>query len=88
MRIAIDIGRVNEFGIGTYIWNLVRNLSQLDVATVPSRRLVGTHELGPLRPNFTQFIQSTPDPARRFLFHWRWGSWPDVVHIRIMIVPS
>jgi glycosyltransferase involved in cell wall biosynthesis len=86
MRIAIDIGRVNEFGIGTYIWNLVRNLSQLDDRN--EYLLAGTdrnfHELGPLGPNFTQFIQSD-----------RTGSWreqlsltlalgkrkPDVVHI-------
>jgi glycosyltransferase involved in cell wall biosynthesis len=86
MRIAIDIRRVNEFGIGTYIWNLVRNLSQLDDRN--EYLLAGTdrnfHELGPLRPNFTKFLQSD-----------RTGSWrsqlslslalgkqkPDVVHI-------
>ena len=86
MRIAIDIRRVNEFGIGTYIWNLVRNLSQLDDHN--EYLLAGTdknfHELGPLRPNFTKFFQSD-----------RTGSWrehlslslalakrkPDVVHI-------
>jgi glycosyltransferase involved in cell wall biosynthesis len=86
MRIAIDIRRVNEFGIGTYIWNLVRNLSQLDDHN--EYLLAGTdrnfHELGPLRPNFTKFLQSD-----------RTGTWreqfalsralskrkPDVVHI-------
>jgi len=86
MRIAIDIGRINEFGIGTYIWNLVRSLSQLDDRN--EYVLAGTdknfHELGPLRPNFTKFLQSD-----------RTGSWreqlalsleldeekPDVVHI-------
>lgn len=30
MRIAIDIRKINEFGIGTYIWNLVRNLAAID----------------------------------------------------------
>jgi glycosyltransferase involved in cell wall biosynthesis len=86
MRIAIDIRRVNEFGIGTYIWNLVRNLSQLDDRN--EYLLAGTdknfHELGPLRPNFTKFLQSDLT-----------GSWreqlslsralgkrkPDIVHI-------
>lgn len=86
MRIAIDIRRVNEFGIGTYIWNLVRNLSQLDDCN--EYLLAGTdrnfHELGPLRPNFKKFLQSD-----------RTGSWreqlslslalgkrkPDIVHI-------
>ena len=51
MRIAIDIRRVNEFGIGTYIWNLVRNLSEVDGQN--EYLLVGSdrnfHELGPLR---------------------------------------
>jgi glycosyltransferase involved in cell wall biosynthesis len=60
MRIAIDIRRVNEFGIGTYIWNLVRNLSQLDDRN--EYLLAGTdknfHELGPLSPNFKKFLQS------------------------------
>jgi len=86
MRIAIDIRRVNEFGIGTYIWNLVRNLSEVDDQN--EYLLAGSdrnfHELGPLRPNFSQLTQT--DPA---------GSWrehvsfplalgkrkPDVVHI-------
>jgi glycosyltransferase involved in cell wall biosynthesis len=86
MRIAIDIRRVNEFGIGTYIWNLVRNLSQVDEQN--QYMLAGSdrdfQELGPLRPNFTRLLQ----PERS-------GSWrgyvsmpialgkhkPDVVHI-------
>ena len=59
MRIAIDIRRINEFGIGTYIWNLVRNLSQVDDQN--EYLLAGSdrhfHELGPLGPNFTQLYQ-------------------------------
>ena len=30
MRIAIDIRKINEFGVGTYIWNLMRNLGAID----------------------------------------------------------
>src|SRR5262245_13871681 len=56
MRIAIDIRKINEFGVGTYIWNLVRNIAALDTAN--QYLLVGTqrhfHELGPLPPNFKQ----------------------------------
>ena len=59
MRIAIDIRRINEFGIGTYIWNLVRNLSLVDSQN--EYLLAGSnrnfHELGPLRSNFTQLYQ-------------------------------
>jgi glycosyltransferase involved in cell wall biosynthesis len=56
MRIAIDIRKINEFGAGAYIWNLVRNLAGLDQENeyllIGSRR--NFHELGPLPPNFTQ----------------------------------
>jgi glycosyltransferase involved in cell wall biosynthesis len=57
MRIAIDIRKINDFGAGAYIWNLVRNLAELDgeneYLLIGSRR--NFHELGPLPPNFTQF---------------------------------
>src|SRR5687768_9166957 len=59
MRIAIDIRRINEFGVGTYIWNLVRNLAALD--TRNDYLLIGSNrnfsELGPLPANFTQLYQ-------------------------------
>src|SRR5437868_12618829 len=59
MRIAIDIRRINEFGVGTYIWNLVRNLSAVDRQN--EYLLVGSssdfQELGPLGPNFSLFAR-------------------------------
>lgn len=59
MRIAIDIRKINEFGIGTYIWNLVRNLAAIDAGN--DYLLIGSHrnfhELGPLPANFTQLYQ-------------------------------
>jgi len=86
MRIAIDIRRVNEFGIGTYIWNLVRNLSQLDDHN--EYLLAGTdknfHELGPLRPNFTKFLQANLAGAWREQLSLSLALGkrkPDVVHI-------
>jgi glycosyltransferase involved in cell wall biosynthesis len=54
MRVAIDIRRVREFGVGTYIWNLVHNLAALD--TRNSYVLFGAEEdfqaLGNAGPNF------------------------------------
>ncbi len=54
MRIAIDIRKVHEFGVGTHIWNLVRSLSAVD--TDNHYFLLGSRrhflELGPLGPNF------------------------------------
>ncbi|HLQ78232.1 MAG TPA: glycosyltransferase family 1 protein [Terriglobia bacterium] len=59
MRIAIDIRKINEFGIGTYIWNLVRNLAVVD--TNNEYFLIGSdrnyQELGPLPASFKQFLQ-------------------------------
>jgi len=54
MRIAIDIRKVSEFGVGSHIWNLIRNLSKLDSENayflMGSRRQM--HEFGPLGRNF------------------------------------
>ena len=59
MRIAIDIRKINEFGVGTYIWNLVRNLAAIDLRN--EYLLIGSHrnfhELGPLPANFKQLYQ-------------------------------
>ncbi len=54
MKIAIDIRRMTEFGVGTYIRNVVRTLGRLDHEN--SYFLVGppakVQEIGPLPPNF------------------------------------
>ena len=67
MRIAIDIRKINESGVGTYIWNLVRNLSAIDCQN--EYLLVGSHrnfhELGPLPDNFKQMYQAEDES------HWR-----------------
>jgi len=67
MRIAIDIRKINEFGIGTYIWNLVRNLAAIDARN--EYLLLGSnrnfHELGPLPPNFRQLYQPDEDTIWR-----------------------
>ena len=70
MRIAIDIRKINEFGMGTYIWNLVRNIAALD--TNNEYLLVGEQrhflELGPLPPNFKQLYQ--PEGNSFLTRHW------------------
>jgi glycosyltransferase involved in cell wall biosynthesis len=57
IRIAIDIRKINEFGIGSYIWNLIRNIASIDhenqYLLMGSRR--NFYELGPLPPNFRPF---------------------------------
>ena len=67
MRIAIDIRKINEFGVGTYIWNLVRNLAMVD--TQNEYLLIGSnrnfHELGPLPANFKQLYQPEEESTWR-----------------------
>ena len=54
MKIAIDIRRMNEFGVGTYTRNIVRALGRLDHRN--EYFLLGSPqkvaEMGPLPPNF------------------------------------
>jgi glycosyltransferase involved in cell wall biosynthesis len=54
VKVAIDIRRMTEFGIGTYIRNVVRTLARLDVES--DYFLIGSpakvEECGPLPPNF------------------------------------
>jgi glycosyltransferase involved in cell wall biosynthesis len=69
MRVAIDIRKINEFGVGTYIWNLVRNLASIDPHS--EYLLIGSqrnfHELGPLPANFRQLYQ--PEGATLWNHH-------------------
>ena len=54
VKIAIDIRRMTEFGVGTYIRNVVRTLGRLDHEN--NYLLIGpppkVEEIGPLPPNF------------------------------------
>ena len=54
MKVAIDIRRMTEFGVGTYTRNIVRALGRLDRAN--KYFLIGSpgkvSEIGPLPPNF------------------------------------
>jgi glycosyltransferase involved in cell wall biosynthesis len=63
VKIAIDIRRMTEFGVGTYIRNIVRSLSRLDREN--SYLLIGpsakVQEIGPLPPNFHVVPLSAPE---------------------------
>src|ERR671925_1681451 len=63
MRIAIDIRRMTEFGVGTYTRNIVRALGRLDREN--KYFLIGSPqkvaEIGPLPPNFHTVPLLNPD---------------------------
>jgi len=63
VKIAIDIRRMTEFGVGTYIRNVVRTLGRLDLET--TYFLIGSpakvKEIGPLPPNFHSVPLAEPE---------------------------
>src|ERR1700693_2603134 len=63
VRIAIDIRRITEFGVGTYIRNVVRTLGRLDHEN--QYFLVGSpakvEEIGVLTPNFQTIEMFAPE---------------------------
>ncbi|MGC2058618.1 MAG: glycosyltransferase family 1 protein [Candidatus Sulfotelmatobacter sp.] len=63
MKIAIDIRRMTEFGVGTYIRNVIRTLGRLDHETTyfllgPSTKV---KEIGPLPSNFHTVALAEPE---------------------------
>ncbi len=63
MKIAIDIRRMTEFGVGTYIRNVVRTLGKLDREN--KYLLIGSpakvKEIGSLPPNFHTVLLMEPE---------------------------
>jgi glycosyltransferase involved in cell wall biosynthesis len=86
VKIAIDIRRMTEFGVGTYIRNVVRSLGRLDHAN--HYFLIGApakvQEIGPLPPNFETVPLLTPERSLRGFREFRGalkGLKCDLVHI-------
>ena len=70
MKIAIDIRRMTEFGVGTYIRNVVRTLGRIDREN--KYLLIGSpakvQEIGPLPPNFHAIPLTAPERSlKRYL---------------------
>jgi glycosyltransferase involved in cell wall biosynthesis len=97
LRIALDTRRVADFGIGTYIRNLVRALARVDDRN--QYRLITTErpvpEFADLPPNFETAIFAAPDkrgPAHSGLAQIRYGLFlrkleADLFHIPLNAVP-
>jgi glycosyltransferase involved in cell wall biosynthesis len=70
VRVAIDIRRMTDFGVGTYTRNVVRALGRLDLDN--EYFLIGSpqkvEEIGPLPPNFKSVALLDPDTTARGYF--------------------
>jgi glycosyltransferase involved in cell wall biosynthesis len=62
LRIAIDARKLRDYGIGTYVRNLLRHLARIDQATeyVVLCRETDCHYVGELGPNFRAVAESAP----------------------------
>jgi glycosyltransferase involved in cell wall biosynthesis len=73
VKIAIDIRRMTEFGVGTYIRNVVRTLGRLDHET--TYYLLGSadkvKEIGSLPPNFQGVAIAEPERTLRSFWEFR-----------------
>src|SRR5437879_8899212 len=93
VKIAIDIRRMTEFGVGTYIRNVVRTLGRLDREN--KYLLIGPpgkfEEIGPLPPNFHRVPLAGPERSIKGFREFRTVVKrlnADLVHIhRLIFVP-
>ena len=92
LRIVIDVRHINDFGIGTYIRNLVKSLSEID--RVNHYSLVATAaeatETAGLPPNFETAVFHAPKNRiwEDMSFPWFLKALaPDVIHIPLNQVP-
>jgi glycosyltransferase involved in cell wall biosynthesis len=73
VRIAIDTRRIGDFGVGTYIRNVVRMLGRTDRQN--NYLLIGPaeplREIGDLPPNFLNAPYSLPDTSARNYFEFQ-----------------
>jgi glycosyltransferase involved in cell wall biosynthesis len=92
LRIAIDVRRLKDFGIGTYIRNLVRSLGEVDHQNqyILAGRPADLHYLAGLPPNFQTAAYSRSDSERldhvAFPLFLR-GLSADLFHIPLNNVP-
>jgi glycosyltransferase involved in cell wall biosynthesis len=92
MRIAIDARKLHDFGIGTYIRNLLRHLARID-QTSEYVLLTAEADLGiaeSLGPNFRTVLESSPNYSVREQIHIPWvlhREQPDVFHAPHYVLP-
>ena len=58
MKIAIDVRKIEDFGIGTHIWNMLNSLSKIDDKNEYFLIGYSSSSLPPLGGNFS-FLRTT-----------------------------
>jgi glycosyltransferase involved in cell wall biosynthesis len=92
MRVAIDTRKIHDFGIGTYIRNLLRQLARIDRDT-EYILLCREADLGiaaQLGPNFRSVREPSPNYSLREQIHVPWilrRERPDVYHAPHYVLP-
>jgi glycosyltransferase involved in cell wall biosynthesis len=92
MRVAIDTRKIHDFGIGTYIRNLLRQLARIDRDT-EYVLLCREPDLGiaaQLGPNFRSVREPSPNYSLREQVHVPWvlrRERPDVYHAPHYVLP-
>ena len=92
MRVAIDARKLHDFGIGTYIRNLLRHLARIDrdseyVLLCQESDLDVASQLG---PNFRAVLEPSPNYSLREQIHVPWvlhREKPDVFHAPHYVLP-
>ena len=92
MRVAIDARKLHDFGIGTYIRNLLRHLARID-QTSEYVLLCAAADLDvapTLGPNFRAVLEPSPNYSLREQLHVPWvlrRERPDVFHAPHYVLP-
>lgn len=92
LRIAIDARRIGDFGVGTYLRNLIRALAKQDRLNhyILVRTPEATHDFDELAENFETVVYEKPDRTalaqlRYRLFLKRQAA--DLYHMPVQVVP-
>ncbi len=95
-RIGLDARKLQDFGIGTYIRNLIRALAPLADADFPLRyvllvRAEDREQLAGLPPNFELTVERAPVYSAREMFTLSWQLWRqrlDLYHATHYVLPA
>ena len=93
MRVAIDARKLHDFGIGTYIRNLLRYLARIDTASdyVLLCQAQDLDVAATLGPNFRTVLEPSPNYSFREQVHVPWvlrREQPDLYHAPHYVLPA